>query len=80
MDESQKPANSTVVVGDATKYDDLVKVIKGADIVYASLSGQVEAAAEAVVKAMDAEKVQRLIWTSSLVIYNEIPGEFGRWN
>lgn len=29
---------------------------------------------------MDLENVKRLIWTSSLGIYNEIPGEFGRWN
>ena len=29
---------------------------------------------------MDEASVKRLIWTSSLGIYNEIPGEFGCWN
>lgn len=77
---SAMPANSTVIVGDATKYDDVVRTIKGAEIVYASLAGEVKSAAETIVKAMDDLKIKRLIWTSSLGIYNEIPGEFGRWN
>lgn len=37
-------------------------------------------AATTLVQAMDEASVKRLIWTSSLGIYNEIPGEFGRWN
>lgn len=37
-------------------------------------------AAQTIVSAMDQQGVKRLIWTSSLGIYNEIPGEFGRWN
>lgn len=80
VDPSAMPANSTVIVGDATKYDDVVKAIKGAEIVYASLAGEVKAAAETIVRVMDDLKIKRLIWTSSLGIYNEIPGEFGRWN
>ena len=68
------------IVGDATDLDDVRNAVKGMDIVYASLAGEVKKAAETIVKAMDLEGVKRLIWTSSLGIYNEIPGEFGRWN
>lgn len=69
-----------IIQGDATNLDDLNKAMNGIDIVYASLAGDVITAAKTVVKAMDQAKVKRLIWTSSLGIYNEIPGEFGRWN
>lgn len=68
------------IVGDATDLDDVRNAVKGMDIVYASLAWEVKKAAETIVKAMDLEGVKRLIWTSSLGIYNEIPGEFGRWN
>lgn len=69
-----------VITGDATNLADVSKAVRGQDIVYASLAGDVQAAAETIVQAMDQKHVKRLIWTSSLGIYNEIPGEFGRWN
>lgn len=69
-----------VIQGDATSPADVDKAVAGMDIVYASLAGNVIGAAKTIVKAMDDEGVKRLIWTSSLGIYNEIPGEFGRWN
>lgn len=72
--------NNQVLVGDATNYDDVFKAVSGQDIVYASLAGEVKLMAQTLVKAMDNAQVKRLIWTSSLGIYNEIPGEFGRWN
>lgn len=77
------PANlkdEKIIVGDATKLADVAAAVKGQDIVYASLAGEVKKAAQTIVTAMDQQGVQRLIWTSSLGIYNEIPGEFGRWN
>lgn len=69
-----------VVVGDATNRADVQKAVAGMDVVYASLAGDVQAAATTLVQAMDEAGVKRLIWTSSLGIYNEIPGEFGCWN
>lgn len=69
-----------IITGDATNLADVTAAVKGQEIVYASLAGDVVAAAETIVKAMDQAGVKRLIWTSSLGIYNEIPGEFGRWN
>lgn len=29
---------------------------------------------------MDANNIKRLIWVSSLGIYDEVPGKFGEWN
>lgn len=69
-----------VVIGDATNYHDISPIIKGQDLVYASLAGDVVSAAKVIVQSMEEQGVKRLIWTSSLGIYNEIPGEFGRWN
>lgn len=49
------------IVGDATDLDDVRNAVKGMDIVYASLAGEVKKAAETIVKAMDLEEVKRLI-------------------
>lgn len=72
--------NLNVIIGDATNYDDVYNALDDQDIVYASLAGDVQKEAETIVKAMKDMGKQRLLWTSSLGIYNEIPGEFGRWN
>lgn len=69
-----------VTVGDATRVDDLLPAIKGQDVVYASLGGDVISAAKAIVEAMGQAGVKRLIRTSSLGIYDEVPGEFGQLN
>lgn len=73
-------ASARQIIGDATQITDVKLAIKDADIVYASLAGDVIKQAQVLVQAMEGEKTNRLIWTSSLGIYNEIPGEFGRWN
>lgn len=69
-----------VIVGDATDSNDLEAAIKGQDIVYASLAGDVVDEAKKIVAAMDKLGVKRLIWTSSLGIYDEVPGKFGELN
>jgi uncharacterized protein YbjT (DUF2867 family) len=48
--------------------------------VYANLAGDVDRQAKAIVRSMDAAGVQRLVFITSLGIYDEVPGEFGRWN
>ncbi|MFD1454917.1 SDR family oxidoreductase [Levilactobacillus lanxiensis] len=69
-----------VVEGDAASEADLKAVMADADIVYANLAGSIEAEAKAVVAAMDASGLKRLIWISTLGIYDEVPGNFGKWN
>lgn len=72
--------DKNVIVGDATSSTDLEAAIKGQDIVYASLAGNVVDQAKKLVAAMDKLGVKRLIWTSSLGIYDEVPGKFGELN
>lgn len=77
---SAKLQQQKIIVGDATDLAAVESAVSGKDIVYASLAGDVIKAAETIVTAMDQQGIKRLIWTSSLGIYNEILGEFGRWN
>jgi uncharacterized protein YbjT (DUF2867 family) len=72
--------DKNVIVGDATSDTDLENAIKGQDVVYASLAGDVVTEAKKIVAAMDKEDVSRIIWTSSLGIYDEVPGKFGELN
>ncbi|MCF6420007.1 MAG: SDR family oxidoreductase [Furfurilactobacillus sp.] len=71
----------TVVTGDAANVDDLARAMRGQDVVYANLAGSnIETQAQQVVKSMDEAKVNRLVWISTLGIYDEVPGAFGKWN
>lgn len=75
------PKRETVVKGDATHKQAIIKALDGIDIVYANLSGKnIEDEAKAVVGAIDRTTLQRLIWISTLGIYDEVPGNFGKWN
>lgn len=70
-----------VVAGDATNLADLQEALNGIEIVYANLAGQtIEQQARNVVQAMKEQRVKRLIWISTLGIYDEVPGNYGKWN
>lgn len=72
----------TIIDGDANDSADLRKAIKGQDIVYVSFvdHGDNAKVTKDIIKIMDEEGVKRLISSNILGIYNEVPGEFGRWN
>lgn len=74
------PDNAQVIVGDALNRKGLFAAIKGHDIVYANLAGEVDVQAQNIVIEMVKAGVSRLIFVNSLGIYNEVPGEFGNWN
>ncbi|MEI8599253.1 NAD(P)H-binding protein [Vibrio sp. M60_M31a] len=74
------PANAQLIVGDALNPKGLYEAIKGHDIVYANLAGEVDVQAKNIVSAMDKAGVKRLIFVNSLGIYKEVPGKFGVWN
>ena len=75
------PKNSEVVQGDVLHKNQLNAVIAGQDIVYANLTGtDIDRQAKAIVEAMGAAGVKRLIFVASLGIYDEVPGKFGEWN
>ncbi|MCD8898955.1 SDR family oxidoreductase [Staphylococcus gallinarum] len=65
--------------GDATNLDDVSRALEDVDIVFASLSGELDKEAETIVKAMEDKQVKRLIFVTALGIYDEVPGEFGQW-
>lgn len=70
-----------LIDGDTTDVDKLVDSMKDIDMVYANLAGgNIEEQARDVVSAMDQAGVKRLVWISTLGIYDEVPGKFGEWN
>lgn len=73
---------ATIIDGNATNEAELEKAIAGQDIVYANLggTGTIVRQAKAVIEAMHKQHVKRLIWISTLGIYDEVAGKFGEWN
>ena len=76
----QLPRNARIVRGDVMDAATLVQAMAGQDLVYANLFGDMEAQANAVIAAMKRQGVGRLIFITSLGIYDEVPGKFGEWN
>ena len=75
------PANARVVEGDVLDKSALAKAMAGQDVVYANLTGDdIDDQAKAVVAAMRAGDVKRLVFIASLGIYDELPGKFQKWN
>ena len=59
-----------IIEGDVLDINQLEEAIAGQDIVYANLSGDLEAMAKNIVKAMDEKGVKKLIFISSISIYD----------
>jgi uncharacterized protein YbjT (DUF2867 family) len=64
-----------VIEGDVLDRHALEAAMEGQDIVYANLAGQLEEQARAIVGAMNEAGIKRLIFISSMGIYDEVPGE-----
>jgi uncharacterized protein YbjT (DUF2867 family) len=64
-----------IVDGDVLDAQRLEAAMVGHDVVYANLSGQMEQQACTIVAAMKKTGVKRLIFISSMGIYDEVPGE-----
>jgi uncharacterized protein YbjT (DUF2867 family) len=69
------PSRVRVIEGDVLDFEKLKEAMIGKDVVYVNLAGSLERMAKNVVEAMNATGVKRLIWISSMGIYNEVPGE-----
>ncbi|MCF2846379.1 NAD(P)H-binding protein [Pseudoalteromonas sp. ACER1] len=78
--EGNIPANAQVVTADVLNQSQLESALEGADIVYANLFGDMAAMAKSIAAVMIKLHISRLIFVNSLGIYNELPGEFGKWN
>lgn len=59
-----------IMEGDALKFNDIKNAVKGKDIVYINLDGDLETMTGNIVQAMQEEKVKRIIGISSIGIYN----------
>lgn len=66
---AEAAARCRVVVGDAMNPDDVRNAVKGQDIVYTGMSGDLDRMAEILTEAMHRENVNRIIAISSMGIY-----------
>lgn len=62
--------NCEVIEGNALNFIDIKKAVKGKDIVYINLDGDLETMTNNIVLGMQEEKVKRIIAISSIGIYN----------
>ncbi len=69
------PKRVTIVEGDVLDRARLESAMRGRDVVYANLAGDMKRQAESIVAAMRAGGLTRLIFVSSMGIYGEVPGE-----
>lgn len=69
------PARVKVIEGDVLSRAALEAAMRGQDVVYANLSGDMAPQARTIIEAMQATGVKRLIFISSMGIYGEVPGE-----
>jgi uncharacterized protein YbjT (DUF2867 family) len=76
--QNPDPSRVTIVEGDVLDPQALRRAVRGQDVVYANLAGQMAQQARAIIDAMQAEGVKRLIFISSMGIYGEVPGEHYR--
>ncbi|TGD18358.1 NAD(P)H-binding protein [Levilactobacillus suantsaiihabitans] len=65
------------VTGSVTDAATLKDALKGQDVVFAALSGNLAGMAKSLVTAMDEMGVKRLLFIASMGIYNEIPASVG---
>jgi len=61
-----------IIEGNVLDFNQLKEVITGQDIVYANLAGDLEAMAKNIVNAMDEQGVKKLIFISSIGIYDTL--------
>lgn len=71
----QHSSRVRIIEGDVLDTRSLEDAMAGQDIVYANLAGELKKQAHSVVQAMQATGVKRLIFISSMGIYDEVPGK-----
>jgi uncharacterized protein YbjT (DUF2867 family) len=69
------PTRARMVEGDVLDAKTLREAMRGQDVVYANMVGPMKQQARAIIDAMRAAGLRRLIFISSMGIYDEVPGE-----
>jgi uncharacterized protein YbjT (DUF2867 family) len=69
------PSRASIVEGDVLDGGTLRAAMRGQDVVYANLVGDMARQARAIIDAMHAVGLKRLIFVSSMGVYGEVPGE-----
>lgn len=74
--------NVMLVDGDISDYDAVNAAMKGQDVVYIAMVDHTKdnVITNNVIKSMKENNIDRIIESSLLGLYHEVPGEFGRWN
>jgi len=73
--KNSDPSRVRIVEADVLDTKKLKEAVAGQDVVYANLAGDLEKMARTIVEAMDETGVRRLIFISSMGVYDEIPGD-----
>ena len=71
------PDRERIISGNVMDDADLDKAMSGQDAVFAALSGNLGAYAAKIIAAMNRNHVSRLVFITSMGIYNEIPASVG---
>ncbi|AOO73855.1 NAD(P)H-binding protein [Ligilactobacillus salivarius] len=82
LNDLEKLPQVTVIDGDIENYADLTIAMKGQDMVYVATvdHSSNNIVTKNIIKAMKENNVSRVVFSNILGIYDEVPGEFGRWN
>ncbi|EFC4135623.1 NAD(P)H-binding protein [Escherichia coli] len=65
----------SLIEGDVLNKYELINALQDIDVVYANLSGDLKSQAQSIISAMNTVGIRRLIFISSMGIYDEVPGE-----
>jgi uncharacterized protein YbjT (DUF2867 family) len=68
------------IAGDVFNKNDLARAVANQDVVFAALSGDLGRMAKSIVDVMEKSTTKRLIFITSMGIYNEIPSSVGGGN
>ncbi|WP_260237238.1 NAD(P)H-binding protein [Limosilactobacillus fermentum] len=82
LEQFRENPRVTLLAGDLTKPADVVKATKGADLIWSAVvdHDQTNRPTKNIIAAAKLNGVERVVETSLLGLYNEVPGEFGDWN
>lgn len=77
-----KNSRVTLVEGDVTNPADIIKATKDADLVWLAVvdHDDTNRPTKGILATAKKNGFTRIVETSLLGLYNEVPGEFGRWN